>query len=83
SDMNMIIINDDNDISDLESSISNEDKMFISRENSFMNTDVGSLFEDSSQASCFYTLIEESDQESYSPAEDSNKESQKSIKSQS
>ncbi|CAG8691292.1 23622_t:CDS:2, partial [Racocetra persica] len=42
-----------------------------------------SLFEDSSQASCFYTLIEESDQEGYSPAKYSNKKSQKSIKSQS
>ncbi|CAG8736712.1 4728_t:CDS:2, partial [Racocetra fulgida] len=113
----MIIINDDSDTSneyDLGSSISNEDKMLISRENSFMNTDVdvpvqqnswiekekwrpsnldnhevvdltqeGSLFEDSSQASCSYTLIDESDQEGYLPTEDSNKESQTSIKSQS
>ncbi|CAG8623893.1 16888_t:CDS:2, partial [Cetraspora pellucida] len=93
NNMNMIIINDNNDTSDLESNISNKDKMLISRENSFMNTDVDyevidltyedSLFEDSSQASCSYTLIEKSDQEGYSSTEDSNKESQKSIKSQS
>ncbi|CAG8846635.1 12381_t:CDS:1, partial [Racocetra persica] len=40
SDTNMIIINDDNDTGNLESSISNEDKMLILQENSFMNTDV-------------------------------------------
>ncbi|CAG8444455.1 9560_t:CDS:2 [Gigaspora rosea] len=48
--------------------------MLISGENSFLNIEESSnfLFEDSSQASCSFIFIEESNQEDYLPIKDLN-----------